>query len=440
MSLGTAIDKALGLIDESAVVKLTEELVNIPSRTGEEKAAAVFLADHMAQAGLEVVVQEFAPGRANAIGLIRGDGSGPRLMLNGHLDTSITGIDDEDYPMTGPLGPANRSRAFVKDGHVYGCGAFNMKGGVAALVSAAIAVKRAGIRLKGDLIVAGVAGEIEKAPVDGLFRSYRGEHYNGGGVGTIYLLNHGYLPDYALIPEPVQMAVLRGRLGLLFIKVTTRGDMIHANFQEKGKSAIGKMIRVLAALEGEFGPRLQKHRQVLEDAVYTPGLAIGAIEGGWPYKPFTSPAVCCAYLDFRIPLSFSVPQAERELGDFLAGLRQRDPDLGVEMEVFLSKPSNTTRADSPVYRTALANYERVMGKPYARSGSPLASYSDDACLLGERGVEVVVLGPGGTRFKTVAEANGLGVGGERVPIADVVNVARIYAATAIELCSGSRPG
>jgi acetylornithine deacetylase/succinyl-diaminopimelate desuccinylase-like protein len=429
--------KALSRIDQDVVTKLAVDLVSIPSPTGSERELATYVADYMAAGGLEVTLQEVGPNRANAIGVLRGEGDGPRLMFNGHLDTSITGIEEEDYPMTGPHGAASRAKGFVKDGHVLGCGAYNMKGGVAAMVSAALAIKAAGVRLRGDLVVAAVAGEIEKAPVKGLLRTYAGEAYNGGGVGTRHLLSRGNITDYALVPEPTHMGVLRSRLGLLFIKLTTRGDMVRACFADKGRTAMAKMFDVLSALERDFNPRIARYTQVQEDSVYTPGFSIGAIEAGWPYKPWASPAVCCAYIDFRMPLGHTVLGAERELRGFLEELQARDPDLKVEMEIFLSKASNTTPADSHVYTSCRQHFETLIG-PYERCTHPLASYSDDTCIMREQAMEAVVFGPGGLRYRGQEDSKGLGIGGEAVSIEDMLNVSRVFTATAVDVCSRTR--
>jgi len=437
MNIEGAIERAIAGSDQDAVTQLAIDPVSIPSPTGAEREVATFLAERMAEGGLEVTLQDLGPNRANAVGIIRGVGDGPRVMFNGHLDTSITGIDAEDYPMTGPLGPANRAKGFVKDGHVIGCGAYNMKGGIAAMVSAAIAIKRAGIRLKGDLVVAGVAGEIEKAPVKGLLRTYSGDAYEGGGVGTRHLLNRGYLTDYALAPEPTHMGVLRSRLGLLFIKLTTRGEMVRACFRDKGKTAIAKMFEVVTALERDFNSRIARYTRIHEDSVYAPGFSIGAIESGWPYKPWASPAVCSAYIDFRIPLGHTVLGAEREFRAFLDELTARDSELSVEMEVFLSKASNSTPADSYVYGSCRRHFEELIG-PYERCTSPLASYSDDTCIMRQQAMEAVVFGAGGARYRGQEDGGGLGIGGEAVSIADMLNVARVYAATAVDTCSRKR--
>ena len=93
-----------------------------------------------------------------------------------------------------------------------------------------------------------------------------------------------------------------------------------------------------------------------------------------------------------------------------------------------------------MYQSCLKNYATVMGKPYVRSDSLVASYSDDACLLGEQGVDVIVFGPTGQRFRGPSDSQGMGTGGERVLISALVNVAQIHAATAVDVCrTGSSP-
>src|SRR5260370_25228520 len=126
--------------------------------------------------------------------------------------------------------------------------------------------------------------------------------------------------------------------------------MVGGCFADKGRTALARMFDVMTALERDFTRRIARYTHVQEDSVYTPGFSIGAVEAGWPYKPWASPAVCCAYVDFRMPLGHTVLGAEREVRGFLDELQARDPQLQVDMEVFLSHASNTTPATSPIYR------------------------------------------------------------------------------------------
>ena len=184
-------------------------------------------------------------------------------------------------------------------------------------------------------------------------------------MGTRHLLSRGNVTDYALVPEPTHMGVLRSRLGLLFIKLTTRGDMVRACFADKGRTAMAKMFDVLSALERDFNPRIARYTRVQEDSVYAPGFSIGAIEAGWPYKPWASPAVCCAYIDFRMPLGHTVLGAERELRGFLeelAGSRPRSEsrDGDLPLEGFQHHPGRL-----PCLQPRRRHFETLIG-PYER--------------------------------------------------------------------------
>ena len=139
----------------------------------------------------------------NAIGIIRGTGEGPTLMFNGHLDTGRSGNDEEDLAaLGGPIPAGYKPKSYMKNGFVFGLGANNMKGGVTAAVTALDALLQSGVKLKGDVIIAGVAGESEKSAVEGAIRSYRGRQYQGGGFGTHHLMTRGPVPDYAVVCEP----------------------------------------------------------------------------------------------------------------------------------------------------------------------------------------------------------------------------------------------
>lgn len=159
-SINQMIKRALAKVRRQELVQLTCQLVNIPSRTGEEGDCAKFLVDYE-QAGLETSYQEVNHKRGNAVGLLPGGGGGPTLIFNGHLDTSFTGIEDEDYPATGPLSPGSLPAARVEAGNIYRLGVYNMKAGLAASVVAVKTIKQAGIIPKGNIVVTGVAGEVE---------------------------------------------------------------------------------------------------------------------------------------------------------------------------------------------------------------------------------------------------------------------------------------
>src|SRR5215218_6087403 len=144
-------------IDERRLVELALRLVSTPSFTGSEQAAAELMRDELDDAGLQVQWQQVEDGRANVLGTWAGAGGGPSLMFNGHLDTSYSGRE----PWLQGI-PGFQPEGFEQDGRIYGLGISNMKGAVAAYIEAVRALQDNNVSLKGDVLIAAVAGEIEK--------------------------------------------------------------------------------------------------------------------------------------------------------------------------------------------------------------------------------------------------------------------------------------
>src|SRR5438132_14385779 len=147
----------LAKVDRQRLVETACDLVDIPSPTGEEQAVAEYLASVFHELGLQVAWQEVEEGRPNVVGLLEGAGGGPSLMFNGHMDTSYSGREPwlRDVPGFQP-------QSFERDGRLYGLGISNMKGALACYLEAVRALQDAGVRLRGDVLVAAGSGEIEK--------------------------------------------------------------------------------------------------------------------------------------------------------------------------------------------------------------------------------------------------------------------------------------
>jgi acetylornithine deacetylase/succinyl-diaminopimelate desuccinylase-like protein len=141
------------VINRDRLVDLALRLVSTPSFTGSEEEAARLMLDELQSIGLRTQWQEVEDGRANVFGVCAGVGGGPTLMFNGHLDTSYSGREPwlQDIPGFQPHG-------FERDGRIYGLGISNMKGAVACYVEAVRALQDAGVRLRGDVLIAAVAG------------------------------------------------------------------------------------------------------------------------------------------------------------------------------------------------------------------------------------------------------------------------------------------
>ena len=143
-------------IDRDRLVESASRMIATPSFTGDEQAMGELMAETFGAMGLQVQWQQVEDGRANVLGTWPGDGGGPSLMFNGHMDTSYSGREPW---LAGVRG--FQPTAFVKDGRLFGLGISNMKGALACYVEAVRALQDAGVRLRGDLLVAAVCGEIE---------------------------------------------------------------------------------------------------------------------------------------------------------------------------------------------------------------------------------------------------------------------------------------
>src|SRR6202790_1359962 len=177
---------------------MASDVIHITSPTGEELHMAEYMQSTLQQLGLTVTWQEVEESRANVVARWTGSGGGENLMFNGHMDTSNTGREDF-LP-----GIGYKPQAVVKDGVIHGLGIYNMKGALVCYTHAVKALRRAGVKLKGDGILAAVAGEIEKTQ----WGEYKGKEYRGYGFGTHYLVNHGVLPDMCILGEPKAMHVV----------------------------------------------------------------------------------------------------------------------------------------------------------------------------------------------------------------------------------------
>jgi acetylornithine deacetylase/succinyl-diaminopimelate desuccinylase-like protein len=418
------------------VVNLLCELINIPSVTGTEQQIAEFLVKYMRGLGLDTRLQEVEPGRANAIGVLHGTGDGPALVFNGHMDTATSGRLEEDYPGLGEVVPGNSPHAYIKEGHVYGLGAYNMKGGLAAAVSAVGALVKSGIKLRGDVIIAAVAGESEKAPVDGALRSFRGPVYRGGGVGTRYYITHGPVPDMAIVCEPTALWVTNADAGYVWVKVVVKGT--GGRLADRGArsavSAVSLMTRVVQTIEA-WAPEYCEHHQ-FDTGIgkMEPTVNVGAVEGGFPFKASYQPAVCHIYVELRLTPVMRPTDALNELRMVLRRLQQDIPQLDYELEVYASNfPATVTPPDSRVVQVAMAMQERVFGKQQTPPPSQIFHFWNDTNVFRQHGVPAVIVGPGGERDQSqVFEP------GQHVAIEQLEDAARIYTLAAIELCSLSR--
>ncbi len=405
-------DRIVAAVDEQQIVSMACDVVNIPSPTGDESKMGEYMRRAFESVGLTVTWQEVEEGRANVIGRWEGDGDGraKSLMFNGHMDTSNTG--SEQFL----TGVGYKPNAVVKNGMIYGLGIYNMKGALVCYTQAVAALQRAGVRLQGEVVLAAVVGEIEKAQ----WGEYTGKQYRGYGVGTHYLVNHGVLPDMCILGEPTDMQLVLEHYGSLWVRFSTQGIYVHSAFSEgrQEQTSVRRMNDVLQAVvkwsaEWEKKTSYGGHRGVAN---------LGCIQAGHPWRVSRTPDRADLFLDMRVPPNMSLQEARREAKALFSELKKHFPEYGLEFETFVSVPGASISADHPMVKAIEANHRRVMDKAPKRD---TVLWCSDASVLTRFGIETVNYGPSsGPRD---AE-------GEKVSIKTLVDITKIYALTAAELC------
>ena len=418
-------DNVIKRIDHDEVAQLTKELVDIPSPTGSERAIGEFILDWYVRHGIRPVRQEIDPNRINAVGILEGQAGGVSLMINGHMDTSYTGTE-EDRMFCRTLEPDGDLKGAVRDGKVFGLGASNMKSGLAAFMVAGKAIKKSGLPLKGDLILAAVAGEISRTPVG----PYQSGAYRGEGTGTQHLLTHGIQSDYAIVADRSGHSIVWAQNGVAQLKVSTFGDP-HAAWgvtrEEKApdlSSAILKMVKVLQAVDSWAAEFERAHVYASAHGAIVPKVNIGAIQGGAPFRPNYYPGVCSIYLDVRTPPELRPLQVQRELKAVLS-------KLGIEYEIdmYASKMGYDAKGVEPVVQVIEDSYQSLFGKKTPAPTGIHASIWTDTNIYNELGIPACKFGLGGGRWK---------IRSEQIDIENIFQAAQVYALTALEICNWER--
>ena len=404
------MERILREVKEEEIVAMSCDVINIPSPTGGELQMAQYMQNTLRAMGLEMTWQEVEDARANVVGRWKGTGGGKNLMFNGHMDTSNTG--DEEFL----TGIGYKPHAVVKDGMIYGLGIYNMKGALVCYTHALKALQRAGAKLKGDIIIAAVAGEIEKTQ----WGEFKGKEYRGYGYGTHYLVNHGILPDMCILGEPTDMNLVLEHFGSLWVRISCSGIYVHTAFCE-GREEMNSIRRLYEVM----GTIMQWISVWEKKAAYGGRKAIvnlGGIRGGQAWRASRTPEKADLFLDVRVPPNIAMNEARRDIQQLFLELEKKHPDWGLEFETYVSVPGATIREDHSMVQAIEAYHEHVMGKPPKRD---VVVWCSDASVLTRYGIETVNYGPStGPRDKQ----------GEKVAIKTLVDVTKIYALTAAELC------
>ncbi len=390
----------LSATDQAACIAFLRELVQTPSFSHQEKAVAERLAEEMERVGFaEVRIDRVG----NVIGRV-GVGRPERcLVFNGHMDH--VGIGDPAAWTHDPFG------AEIEDGILFGRGAVDMKGALAAMIYGAKLLREAGSQLPGEVYVVGV---VQEEPMEGLAMRWLVEE-------------EGLRPDYVVLGEPTNLQVSRGQRGRLEIRVTTRGRACHASTPALGDNAIYSAARLI------FGVELLAGQLSMNDQVLGSGsIAVTQIESAAGSRNVI-PDRCTFVIDRRLTLGETEARALAEIQQII----QRE---GVDAEAIVPDFETTSYTgqrlrgreyypawlmpeDHPLVRAVQRGAERALG---VRPRLCVWSFSTDGVYtMGEAGIPTVGFGPGEERFAHAAD--------ERIRLEDVIRAAHAYARIAEEV-------
>jgi acetylornithine deacetylase len=294
-----------------------------------------------------------------------------------------------------------------------------MKGALACYVEAVRALRDARVALKGDLLVAAVCGEIEKAQ----YGEARGAEYRGYATGTRHLVTHGGLADMCILGEPTEEKVVLGHFGSLWLRISTQGNFIHTAFSE-GKRDQNSILRMREVLDAvlEWIPSWEDD----PENSYRGAKAIvnvGALQGGFGWRVSRTPHRTDLFLDVRVPPTKPMPVARREVLEMVRGLGGRFPDYGLEGEVYVTAPGAEIPEDHPLVAAIDESHAEVFGSPPERD---VTRWFSDASALTRYGVPTVNYGTSTGLLDTEY--------GENLEIEGLVRMAHVYALAAQRVC------
>jgi len=384
--------------DRSGLVAFLQDLVRIPSPSTEEKALAERLVEEMRRVGLPKVRQDRI---GNVIGCL-GNSTGPRLIYNGHMDT--VSVSDPTSWARDPYG------AQIENEVLYGLGACDMKGALAAMVYGIKTLIDAGIQLAGELCMVGV---VQEEPCEGL-------------AIQVLIEEEGLRPDFVILGEPSNLQIKRGHRGRVEMKVIVRGRSCHASTPNQGRNAIYNAARLI------FGVELLAPQLASDPFLGQGSIAVTQIESSAASRN-AIPDTCTFYIDRRLTLGETEAKALAEI----QGIITRE---GVDAKVTVTEyrtmsytgyecrakeyyPPWALDQDHSLVQATVRVIRETLG--YRPRIGQWAFSTDGVYTMGRANIPTVGFGPGEERFAHTVD--------DQIRLDDVVAAARVYARLAVEI-------
>ena len=383
----------LKLINEEEVVEVLRELIRKPSQNppGNEKAMAEYIYTTMKDWGFDPqYVYKPEPERPSVAVVYKGTEGKPRLVLNGHIDVVPEG-DPERWSVP-PF------EGVVKEGKVYGRGACDMKGGVAAAIMAAKAVKESGVKLRGDLVLQFAMGE------------------ETGEAGTKSMLEAGYGGDWGIVLEPSDLRVMTAQKGLAWYHFNLKGRPTHASRPHQGINAIDKAVKLISAIQRYHEEIGRRTHPLCGTAV----CSVTMIRAGT--KENVIPESCWLALDRRMIPGETAGQVDDEIEGITRRLGEEDPDFNCDLKRVMVYESAEIPVDHEIAEVVRRNTKEITGVYPPPSGT--VASTDQRNFINDAGIPAITWGPGWGKSHELDEF---------VEISQVMDCVRILALTILDL-------
>jgi succinyl-diaminopimelate desuccinylase len=402
------LEAVLRRLDREDLARLVEDLVRIPSvyrpeeAEGNEARVARFLTDYLEREGFEVNVEPVAPGRPNVWAAWEGERPGKTLLFEAHTDVVTEGrAEDWEHPPFGAERTGER---------IYGRGACDTKGNLAAAVLAVKAIRDSGVPFPGKLTLC--------HPVD----------EEGMMAGIKAFIEHGHAEgvDGAVICEPEENQLCVRQKGALRVEVTFRGRMAHGAMPQSGVNPVTRAARFVVAVEELEREEVERHGE--DPFIGVPSLTPTILMGPDFGEPQINVIPASAYvaLDIRTVPSQSHEELVRRLEECLEELGSEDPDFDGRLEVIEERPPTETPMENPLVRAMAAAHRYLTGEEPRYNGVPGAT--DGTYLSTWAGVPIVTTGAGEREIPHHAD--------EWVSVEELLTTCKLYAATAMYYCYG----
>jgi acetylornithine deacetylase len=380
---GPELNEIAALLGELvAINSINPDLV--PGGVG-EAGIARFVANWLEQVGLDVEIDEPVPGRPSVVAIARGTGGGRSLMLNAHMDTvGVAGMERPHDPV-------------VQDNRLYGRGAFDMKGGLAAIMFAAAAAKKQ--QLRGDVILTAVSDE------------------EYASIGTASLVKRWHA-DAAIVTEPTGLEICVAHKGFIWLEVETRGIAAHGSLPNLGVDAIVKMGKVLVGLE-ELDRSLRSvpsHRLLGSGSLHA-----SLISGGQELSSY--PERCVLSVERRTIPGETAQDVESQVRQILDQAAASDAAFKASLRTTLLREAFEVSRNEPIVQAVYHHAGTILGQEPDIIG---ATAWMDSAILSAAGIPTVIFGPGGEGAHAVVEW---------VDLEQVQRCVEVLLATAEEFCA-----